>query len=311
MNIMTQKPELNGKNIGSSEIQVGENELQESNEQFHHELEVKIINLGDPQVFIKQILAKGGKLEKDRRLLHDRHFQKEKQLKVIGPEGVFNEAVSSVDSQLIEPFSININDFGDKENLIRVIRLLGLDIAEDKQNPSVLIVSQTPGQTIKNRVCRLRKEDGELTLTVKSKRRQSKVREVLPNKEDWQTAGEPAQVVSRENAPLFIDDRKEQEVKVINEQAVLKILDYLGFSQKSIREKYRTTYRLGSALVDLNEGPTAPPWAEIEDSDPDRIKETLILLGYKTEDTGAISDSEYYILNGVDPKRANNMLFEQ
>lgn len=132
------------------------------------------------------------------------------------------------------------------------------------------------------RSVRIREKDDNVILTIKEKR----------------TAG------------AEIDNRLESEVHFPNLESAQSLLISSGYEQKSIREKYRTSYKVSNGLVELNEGPVGQPWAEVEGETPAEVKKIVELLGYTTEDTASMSDTDYYKSQGIPSEDLSNLVFQ-
>ncbi|MBI3963427.1 MAG: CYTH domain-containing protein [Candidatus Kerfeldbacteria bacterium] len=228
------------------------------------EIEVKIVNLGDPQAFLQRIVDAGGELVVDRRLLHDEDFKLPKDPSAISRPEQFPVAKAAVQ---------------DAEQLKAVLAYLGVSVAEENDDA---IVFRNPAEPV-TRTVRIRQDGGAVILTVKDKR----------------TKG------------VAIDDRAEMEVPFTDAGASASVVAQTGYVPKSVKEKYRTTYALGGAHVELNEGPEAPPWAEVEGLDEQTVRDTVNRLGYLPEETAAISDTTYYRSHGIPEERIRSMVFEE
>lgn len=234
-------------------------ENKESRESLPREIELKIVNLGDAEEFKKKILAVGGQLLQDRRLLQDTGFKFSKEA---GQENTFN---------------LDIEKIKNPEKLKTALNYLGVEIIAEEKN--ILKIKSRQDQT--PRTARTRIDGGRSTLTVKEKRRKG----------------------------AEIDDRPEIELNFPDMETAKNILENIGYQPASIREKYRTTYKIGEVLVEINEGPVGQPWAEIEGPSAEAVKKTVERLGFKPEDTAAISDRENYIRQGIPKEKLDNLTF--
>lgn len=228
------------------------------------EIEVKIVNLGDPQAFLQRIVDAGGELVIDRRLLHDEDFKLP-----TDPSAVSRP----------EQFPVPKAAVQDAEQLKAVLAYLGVSVAEEDDQT---VVFRNPAEPM-TRMVRIRQDSGAVILTVK----------------DVRTKG------------VAIDDRAEMEVPFTDAGASASVVAQTGYVPKSVKEKYRTTYTLGAAHVELNEGPEAPAWAEVEGPDAQTVWDTVARLGYTPEDTAAISDAMYYQRHGVPEERIRRMVFDR
>lgn len=224
------------------------------------EIEVKIVNLGDPQVFLDKVKALGGVLAKERRLLSDTGYK-------------INKEVGSQKKSL----DIILQNFGDAKQMEQMLQFLGLTITARTDK----FVNAFKPEVLPKRTVRLR-QDGEKTV--------------------W-TIKEPRTKGAK------VDERQELEMAVSDPQATKQLLGDAGYIVTSERQKYRTTFQLGKALVELNEVPKVPPWAEIEASTQDGVLEAVRLLGYSQNDTAAISDKDYYRRHGLTDEEVEFLKF--
>ena len=100
------------------------------------------------------------------------------------------------------------------------------------------------------RSARIRQDGEELFLTVKEKRQKG----------------------------AEIDERTEVNVPISNIEAAKNLLGKIGYVLKRNQEKYRTTYKIGDTLVELNQGPKGLPWAEVEGESQEEVRKKRILL---------------------------------
>lgn len=170
--------------------------------------------------------------------------------------------------------------FADKTQLRHAIELLGLQIVGENDD---LIQVDRLVEELPQRTARIRRDGEKLYWTVKEKR-----------KSDGAT----------------VDHRQEANVPISEPKAVVDFLATLGYQLNSVREKFRTSYDLDGALVEVNEGPLAPPWLEIEAKDEATVIATLSRLGYDSQHTARISDTQYYRLHGVPDDKIDHLVFE-
>ena len=227
------------------------------------EIELKIVNLGDPAKFLERVRALGGVLVKDRRLLHDEDFSLSRK----------RERVAS------EAAVVSVAEVQDLEKLRRALSLLRVEVVSEGEKEWVL---KRP-ERMKRRMVRLRNDGGQLDFTVKQLRKKD----------------------------AEIDNRAEEETGLLDDKGLRQWLIGFGYKADTVREKYRTTYHIGETVVDLNEGPVAPPWAEIEGPSEEEVFRMVELLGYEKKDTAAISDGDYYKSQGIDKARLKRMVFEE
>ena len=225
------------------------------------EIELKIVNLGDPQTLAERIADLGGGIVRDRRPLQDMDF-------------TLNQGRTHTNQE----FEIALKDFPDPQRLRDALEFLGLEVVVENKD-RLRIRSK---KIIPRRKARIRQDGKDISWTIKERRVKG----------------------------LGIDDRVEIEVPLTDPQPALAILENTGYSLKSRAEKYRTTYQIGETLVELNEGPKAPPWVEIEGKTAADVFKTLQDLGYSQSDTAAISDAEYYRRHGVSDEELKDLKFE-
>lgn len=169
----------------------------------------------------------------------------------------------------------------DKVQLGHALEILGLKLNGESENKINL---ERPSGELPRRTTRLRRDGEQLYWTVKKRR-----------KADGAT----------------VDHRQEANVSISDPSAVSELLVGLGYKLNSVREKYRTSYDLAGALVEVNEGPVAPPWVEVEAEDEATVLNTITQLGYGLENTARISDAAYYRGHGVPEEKLRNLVFEQ
>ncbi|MBI4135174.1 hypothetical protein HY477_00360 [Candidatus Uhrbacteria bacterium] len=182
-------------------------------------------------------------------------------------------------------YILTLKDFKNQQGLERVLSLLGLKILRRDGNE---IAVHTSGGSMPKRTVRLRRDGEQFVWGVKEPREEGKK----------------------------FDERREEEVSVIRPRAVEEILNALGYTRDTERQKYRSTFRLDKTLVELNEGPKAPPWIEVEGDSAQKatsqdVFDTVDRLGYAKSDTAAISDADYYRMHGVNDEELRNLKFSQ
>lgn len=178
-----------------------------------------------------------------------------------------------------ESFDLDTTGLEDVENLRSTLQFMGMEVVDTGDN-RLRITSQ---KDLPNRTVRIRQDGETVILTVKEKRK--------PNSK--------------------IANRIEREVTFPDLALAQQLLEKMGYQQNAVREKYRTTWQIGNALVELNEGPVAPPWAEVEGQSPEEVERIIEALGYQSEDTADISDTEYYRRCKVPEKKLTHLTFEK
>lgn len=182
-------------------------------------------------------------------------------------------------------YILALKDFKNQQDFERVCSLLGLKIARRNEDE---IAVRTPGGPMPKRTIRLRRDGEQFMWGVKEPREQGK----------------------------SFDERAEEEVVVMRPKAVDEILGALGYARDTKRQKYRTSFRLGKTHVELNAGPKAPPWIEVEaiaseNATADDVFATVEQLGYTRADTAAISDADYYRRQGLSDEELRDLKFSQ
>jgi predicted adenylyl cyclase CyaB len=248
------------------------------------EIEVKIINLGDPAEFIKRLEALGGVITRPRRLLRTLGFNlKSEKIEKSGSVFTFSSAdFCAQGASALPTGQAGSGGSNSLSELISTLRYLGAKIDEDKDG-QITISMPKDIKKFSERDARIRRDGEETTLTVKQKRKKG----------------------------AEVDERVEKNVSVVNPQTAMNLLKYLGYEAAYEREKYRATYRLGKAVVELNESPLGAPWAEVEAESPEKVLKIVKLLGYAKADTAAISDGEYLRRQAISKEQAKNLVFNK
>lgn len=104
-----------------------------------------------------------------------------------------------------------------------------------------------------------------------------------------------------------IRSAEELEVEVSDFDTLEKILNRLGLSTYYYREKYRTSWQLYGAHIEIDECPHIPPFLEIEGAE-DTIKKITGLLGYTMDNTSTLTVSGVYQSYGLD---SHNQFFDK
>lgn len=97
-----------------------------------------------------------------------------------------------------------------------------------------------------------------------------------------------------------IDGTKEIEVTVDNLQKANKLLEFLGFKSRAYQENKRTSFKLGSVEIEIDEWPQIPPYMEIEGPSKEEIEEVVSQLGYSMSDTTSENTEKIYARYGLD-----------
>ncbi len=78
--------------------------------------------------------------------------------------------------------------------------------------------------------------------------------------------------------------QNETQTEVLDFDSTEQILRLLGLKCIKHREKYRTSFKIGTTAFEIDEYPHIPPYLEIEGA-PDNIKKYVGLLGFTMQDT--------------------------
>lgn len=161
-------------------------------------------------------------------------------------------------------FSFSLKGISDSNRFKEMLKVLGVQIISENPDQEEMNLRVMPGAPL--RTLRLRQDENKRTFTIKEKR-----------------------------APLKqIDNRLELEMIIEENDFILSLLEKAGYQQSSYREKYRTSFQLGDSVIDFNEGPIAPPFAEIEAKSEEEVQAIAEKLGYRPEDIQGMSDRDYY-----------------
>ena len=97
-----------------------------------------------------------------------------------------------------------------------------------------------------------------------------------------------------------ISTNEELEIEVSDFETTEQILGKLGLTPYRYREKYRTTYALGDALIEIDEYPQMAPYIEIEGT-KDAITAASEILGLSLDAGTHKTASEVIRAKGLDP----------
>ncbi len=97
--------------------------------------------------------------------------------------------------------------------------------------------------------------------------------------------GDKITMTLKENPiPRTVDNRKELEIIVNNFDAAVEILTRSGYKPSKYMENYRTSWALGSCLVDIDEWPVLGSYAEIEAPSVEELKKVAGQLVLEEKD---------------------------
>ncbi len=95
--------------------------------------------------------------------------------------------------------------------------------------------------------------------------------------------------------------RDEKEVRVSDFATTDAILKMIGLKPFRFRQKYRTKFRLGDAVIELDEYPEIPAYLEIEAPSIKSLKRTVSLLGFNWAKTTAMTGTQVVKSYGKNP----------
>lgn len=233
------------------------------------EIETKIRRAMPLAEFKNLLENSGGTLEKNRRLLKDWRYRLDSNLK------------KRVATREVDLPTADLAD--DKNKILELLQYLGLTVVaeDDKSIRAVVRTFPLPVRSV-----RLRDDGGQLEWTVKER--------VSGNDKKNQGA---------------VAKRGEAEVKMNNFKAVRRLLERMGYNLKYEREKFRTTYRLGNAKVELNEAPRVPSVIEIEAPEESDVLEAVKILGFKPSELANMTDTEYLLASGRSEREVQCLTF--
>lgn len=203
------------------------------------EIETKIIEGVDIPKLVQKVLEMGGMLQRENALIRDRNFSLDtKKQKVIDQGQFFRVQLPSSKKEENEKFRT-------------ALRYLGLPIRQfdTDQEGGYYLVGRP--DSIPQRSVRFREINGiAMFFSVKQKRRADPV------------GG--------------IDSRVEIEIPTSSFTSIENLLKEIGYQEEVEfrNEKIRTTYQLGTCLIEINSSShlKIPPWIEIEGPSPQAIR---------------------------------------
>jgi adenylate cyclase class 2 len=107
-----------------------------------------------------------------------------------------------------------------------------------------------------------------------------------------------------------IDGTEEIEVRVDNFDAMSEILSQLGFTPKAYQENRRTSYKLGTAKLNIDEWPLLRPYLEIEADSTEAVIRVAALLGYTEESLRSFNTLRVYAASGLDLLAYRRLTFD-
>ncbi|PIY95552.1 MAG: hypothetical protein COY66_06370 [Candidatus Kerfeldbacteria bacterium CG_4_10_14_0_8_um_filter_42_10] len=183
----------------------------------------------------------------------------------------------------IVDLSFDSTGIGDIDRFKEMLQMLGIKIVFEDSNAQRMNLKAGPDILIRS--VRIREENDQLVFSVKEKRDKTKQ----------------------------IDNRIELQVRILKSNPILQLLKKIGYQQYLNIEKYRTSFQLDDCLVELNEGPLSPAWAEIEAKNEEQVYEIAQKLGYQAKDVKGMSDQDYYKLYhpNLTPQALHYLTFDQ
>ena len=97
-----------------------------------------------------------------------------------------------------------------------------------------------------------------------------------------------------------IDGTEETEVRVDDFDGMSEILAQLGLTPKSYQENRRTSYRMDTAELCVDEWPLLPPYLEIESDSRAGVIRAAAILGYPKKSLSGLNTLDIYAACGLD-----------
>ncbi|MEW2124558.1 class IV adenylate cyclase [Streptomyces sp. NPDC058369] len=107
-----------------------------------------------------------------------------------------------------------------------------------------------------------------------------------------------------------IDGTRETEVTVSDFGEAAALLHLTGLVPRSYQENRRTSYRLGTARLEIDEWPRIPPYLEIEADDEGQVWEAAAALGFARDELTSLNTTKVYGLYGIDLYGISDLRFE-
>lgn len=242
------------------------------------ETETKIKYFGTRSDFAKQMNSLHAMPVKDTRLIDDLRFSANEKLR---PRSVYSFSPEIVFQKKEQSDFVKVS---------KIFELLGFTVKQHDSHNFKIESSETSQKTI-----RLRNDGGVWVFTVK--------KDLNPQDE---------------NASNGIQKKEELEIELNDPTELRNLLNKLGFSVSSHRQKYRTSYKLKSGqIVELNESPAlnkfdVPFWIEIEAENEPAILDAAKQLGFNKEHFFKGSDKKFIKNNSgkkVKEAELNELLF--
>lgn len=140
-----------------------------------------------------------------------------------------------------------------KEELVKKLVSLGASNEGEEKLDEIIFYDKEMTWKEKNKYVRLRKTKGKVKLTYKS------------------------------NVEQTVDSAREIELEVSDIDKCAKLFDNIGLKMIRQLEKYRYTFKLGDAVIDIDSWPKIPVYAEIEGPSVETLKKVCNQLGFDWE----------------------------
>lgn len=101
------------------------------------------------------------------------------------------------------------------------------------------------------------------------------------------------------NKDYNIDDVKELEIYVNDFDMANKIIEEMGYVNKKLVEKKRTSYKLNNVNIEIDEWPLISPYVEIEGKNREEIYNVAYELGFDKKDIRIMNTEDVYIENNL------------
>lgn len=108
-----------------------------------------------------------------------------------------------------------------------------------------------------------------------------------------------------------VDGVDEIETTVGDFNATNTLLGHLGYSPKAYQENYRTSYRIGTVRVEIDEWPRLDPYVEIEAESIDEVHHVAAKLGWRPRQLTSINTQKIYANAGIDLTAITDLRFAQ
>lgn len=96
-----------------------------------------------------------------------------------------------------------------------------------------------------------------------------------------------------------IDEVKEIEINVSDFNTANKLFEEMGYVNKKLVEKKRSSYELNEVKIEIDEWPLIPPYIEIEGKNEKEIYQVLQLLGYDKINARIMNTEDVYLENNI------------